>query len=104
MTRQQQRITGRRLAHRSQGVKTLHHYERISSRDLEWHRRDKGRERGEVKLSFFFDNRVKPNNLEKVKTNREKNRTEMIEAENTPLEKRDKEHCENLEVEGQDIY
>ena len=27
----------------------------------------------------------------------------MNEVENTPLEKRDKEHCENLEVEGKII-
>ena len=60
---QQQRITGGHLAHRSRGVTTLHHYERISSRDLEWHRRDNGRERGEVKLSCFFDKRVKPRAL-----------------------------------------
>ena len=33
-------------------------------------------------------------NLEKVKPNRENNTTEMIEAENTPLEERNKEHCE----------
>ena len=91
MTRQQQRITGRHLAHRSRGVTTLHHYERISSRDLEWHRRENGREREEVKLSCFFDKRVKPKNLEKVKPFREKNTTEMNEVENTPLEKRGKE-------------
>ena len=91
MTRQQQRITARHLAHRSRGVTTLHHYERISSRDLEWHRRENGREREEVKLSCFFDKRVKPKNLEKVKPYCEKNATEMNEVENTPLEKRDKE-------------
>src|SRR3954466_688042 len=52
MTKQQQRITGRHLAHRSRGVTTLHHYERISSRDLEWHRREneRGRKRGKNKL------------------------------------------------------
>ena len=44
MTRQQQRITGRHLAHRSRGATTLHHYERISSRDLECHRREKEEE------------------------------------------------------------
>ena len=31
-------INGRHLERRSRGVTTLHHYERISSRDLEWHR------------------------------------------------------------------
>ena len=91
MTWQRQRITGRHLAQRSRGVTTLHHYERISSRDLEWHRRENGREREEVKLSCFFDKRVKPKNLEKVKPSREKNTTEMNEVENTLLEKRDKE-------------
>ena len=30
---------GSLLKHRSRGVTTLHHYERISSRDLGWHRR-----------------------------------------------------------------
>ena len=54
------------LAQWSQGVTTLHHYERISSRDLEWHRREDRREREEVKLSFFFDKQVKPKNLEKL--------------------------------------
>ena len=60
-------ITGGHLAHRSRGATTLHHYERISSRDLEWHQRENGREREEVKLSCFFDKREKPKNLEKVK-------------------------------------
>ena len=46
---------------------------------------------------------MKPKNLEKVKPYREKNTMEINEVENTPLEKRDKEHCENLEVEGK-IY
>ena len=91
MTRQRCRITGRHLAHRSRGVTTLHHYERISSRDLEWHRRDNRKEREEVKLSCFFDKRVNPKNLEKVKPFQEKNTTEMNEVENTPLEKRNKE-------------
>ena len=105
MTWQRQRITERHLAHRSRGVTTLHHYKRISSRDLEWHRRENGIEREEVKLSCSFDKRVKPKDLEKVKPFREKNTTEMNKVENTPLEKRDKEHCEKKpEVEGQDIY
>ena len=43
-TRQQQQITGRHLAQQSRGVTTLHHYERISSRDLGWHRREKEEE------------------------------------------------------------
>ena len=91
MTTQQQRITGGHLAHRSRGVTTLHHYERVSSRDLEWHRRDNERERGEVKLSCFFDQWVKRKNLENVKPFREKNTTEMNEVENTPLVKGNKE-------------
>ena len=62
----------------------------VSSQDLEWHRREKGREREEVKLSCFFDKRVKPKDLEKVKPFREKNMMEMNEVENTPLEKRNK--------------
>ena len=40
-----------------------------------------GREREEVKLSFFFDKRVRPKNLEKVKPFRENNTTEVIELE-----------------------
>ena len=66
MTGQQQRITGRHLAQRSRGVATLHHYKRISSRDLGWHRGENGRGRKEVKLSCFFDKRVKPKNLERL--------------------------------------
>ena len=31
---------GSRLERRSWGVTTLHHYKRISSRDLGWHRRE----------------------------------------------------------------
>ena len=89
MTWQRQRITGRHLAHRSRGVTTLHHYERISSRDLEWHQRENGREREEVKLSFFFDKRVKPMNLERL-NNLKEEYNEMNEVENTPLEKRNK--------------
>ena len=48
-------------------------------------------EREEVKLSFFFDKRVKPKNLEKVKPFREKNTTEMNEVESTLLGKRNEE-------------
>ena len=91
MTRQQHRITGRHLAQQSRGVTTLHHYERISSRDLEWHRRDNGKKKRRGKLSCFIDKRVKPRTLNKVKPFGEKNTTEMNEVENTPLEKRDKE-------------
>ena len=65
------------------GVTTLHHYEKISSRDLEWHRKENGREREDVKLSCFFDKRVRPKNLEKVKPFREKNTTEMNKVEKT---------------------
>ena len=57
---------GRHLKLRSWGVTTLHHYERISSRDLEWHRRENERGKEEVKLSCFFDKRVRPMNLEKL--------------------------------------
>ena len=41
---------GSLLEHRSRGVTTLHHYERISSRDLGWHRIENGRGRGKTKL------------------------------------------------------
>ena len=50
-----------------------------------------GREREEVKLSCFFDKRVKPKNLEKVKPFREKNTTEINEVESTLLAKSNKE-------------
>ena len=50
MTWQRRRITRRYLAHRSRGVTTLHHYERISSRDLGWHRREKEEEDAEQKV------------------------------------------------------
>ena len=45
-------IYGRRLEHRFWGVTTLHHYERISSRDLEWHQSEKRKRkrRGKTKL------------------------------------------------------
>ena len=33
-------IAGSLLERRSRGVTTLHHYKRISSRDLGWHRRE----------------------------------------------------------------
>ena len=55
----------------------------------------KRRGREEVKLSCFFDKRVKPNNLDRLKT-RKKEYMEMNEVENTPLEKRNKEHYLNL--------
>ena len=51
----------------------------------------KGRGRGEVKLSCFFDKRVRPKNLAKVKPFREKNTTEIHDVESTPLAKRNKE-------------
>ena len=82
---------GRHLKLRSWGVTTLHHYERISSWDLEWHRRENGREREEVKLSCFFDKRVKPKNLERLNNFEKKNTTEMNEVEDTPLGKRNTE-------------
>ena len=52
---------------------------------------ENGRKREEVKLSCFFDKRVKPKNPEKVKPFQEKNTMEMNEVENTPLEERNKE-------------
>ena len=38
------KINRRHLEHRSRGITTLHHYERISSRDLGWHQREKEEE------------------------------------------------------------
>ena len=54
-----------------------------------------GRGREEVKLSCFLEKRVKPWTLRDWTTKRENTR-EMNEIENTPLSKRNKEHCENL--------
>ena len=55
----------------------------------------------EVKPSCFFDKRVKPRNLEKVKPFREKNTTEMKEVESTLLGKRNEEEqsCTALRLE-----
>ena len=53
------------------------------------------KEREEVNLSCFLYKRVKPRTLE-VEQFRENNTTKMNKVENTPLEKRNKEHCENL--------
>ena len=47
-----------------------------------------GRGREEVKLSCFFDKRVRPKNLAKVKPYREKNTTKINEVESTLLAKR----------------
>ena len=47
--------------------------------------------REEVKLSCFFDKRVKPMNLERL-NNLKEEYNEMNEVENTPLEKRNEEH------------
>ena len=81
---------GRHLKLRSWGVTTLHHYERISSRDLGWHRRENERGREKVKLNCFFDKRVKPKNLERLSKFERKNTTKMNRVENTPLKKRNK--------------
>ena len=56
--------------------------------------------REEVKLSCFFDERVKPKNLEKAKPFREKNTTEMNKVENTSLEKRNKEETNSNSTPG----
>ena len=47
--------------------------------------------REEVKLSCFFDKRVKPMNLERLKNLKEEY-NKMNKVENTPLEKRNEEH------------
>ena len=88
MTRQQHRITGRHLVQWSRGVTTLHHYERFSSRDVEWHRRGKRKEkrRGKTKLLLWQTSETKePWEVEQI---REKNTTEINEVESTPLAKR----------------
>ena len=76
------------------GVTTLHHYERISSRDLGWHRRENGRARGKTKLLLWQTSETKE--PWEVKQFLEKNTMEMNEITNTPLEKENKEHYENL--------
>ena len=75
------------------GVTTLHHYKRISSRDLGLHRR-KAEEKRQNKV--LLDKRVKPKNLERLNERKEKNTREMNQVENNPLEKRNKEHYGNL--------
>ena len=104
MTWQQQRKIGRHLAHQSRAVTTLHHYERISSRDLEWHQREKRRRKSKGKLSFFFDECVKPKNLARLN----KFDTEYTEGEQGQKHSFRKEEQrtlrKNLEVEGQDKY
>ena len=90
-------IAGCLLERRSRGITTLHHYKRISSRDLGWHRRENGRGREEVKLNCFFDKRVKPQTL-KVEQFIRKSTTEMNEIANNPVEKRNKVYYENLKV------
>ena len=89
-TRQQQRITGGHLAHRSRGVTTLHHYERISARDLEWHRR--GKEEEEVRWNYVasLTNEWNQRTLRGWKIKRKKT-MKMFKVENNPLEKRNKE-------------
>ena len=67
---------GSLLEHRSQGITTVHHYERISSRDLGWHRRENGRGRKQVKLSCFFEKRVKPKNLARLSKLKERKNNE----------------------------
>ena len=52
----------------------------------------KGRGREEVKLSCFFDKRVKPKNLERLNKLKEKNTMKMNEVKNNPLGKKNKEH------------
>ena len=85
---------GRHLKRRSWGVTTLHHYKRISSRDLGWHQREKEEEekekKGKTKLLLSQISETKePCEVEQIER---KNTTKMNEVENTPLEKRNKEH------------
>ena len=90
----QQRITGRHLAQWSRGVTTLHHYERISSRDLGWHRRENGRGREKVKIKLLLWQMSETTNLERLnKLKERKNTMNMNEVENSPLERRNKERC-----------
>ena len=49
-----------------------------------------GRGRGEVKLSCFFDKRVKPRNLERLSKFERENTKKMNKVESTPLRKRKK--------------
>ena len=81
---------GRHLKLRSWGVKTLHHYERISSRDLEWHRgKRKRKRRGKIKLLLWQTSETEePCEVEKIER---ENITEINKVENTPSEKRNKE-------------
>ena len=77
------------------GVTTLHHYKRVSSRDLGWHQRETEGE--EVKQSCFLTNEWNHEPWEIERTKRDNTR-EMNEIANNPLEKRDEEHYDNLKV------
>ena len=57
-----------------------------------------GRGREKVKLSCFFDKRVKPKNLERLNKMNERKTIKMNKVENTPLEKRNMGYDENQEV------
>ena len=86
------KVAGRLLERRSWGVTTLHHHKRISSRDLGWHRRETEGEEVKQIASLTNEWNHEPWEVNNLK----KNTMEMNEIENTPLSKRNKEHCENL--------
>ena len=96
MTRQQQRITGRHLAQQSRGVTTLHHYKRISSRDIRMAPERNRRGREEVKRCCLFDKWVKPKNLERLKSWKKWHNRVEHNWEHCGRTNRNKEHHVNL--------
>jgi hypothetical protein len=68
------------------------------TRDLAPRSKDEnGREEEEVKLSCFFDKRVKPNNLERLNNLKEKYNGDERDA-NSSLDKRNNEYDKNQEL------
>ena len=124
---------GSLLKRQSRGVTTLHHYKRISSRDLGLHRRETEKEELKQIASWQTSETKEPwevarleemtrQRWTKFKTLRSARGTMNIartfvgwriwnesltdhkEYESTPVEKRNKEHHVNLEVNWDDRY
>ena len=76
---------GRHLKLRSWGVIILHHYKRISSRDLGWHRIENGRGRGKTKLLLWQTSETRE--PWEVKQFWEENTMEMNEVEKHSVRK-----------------
>ena len=87
---------GRHLKLRSWDVTTLHHYKRISSRDLGWHRRETGKGRGKTNWLLWQTSETKePCEVEQIER---KNTMKMNKVENTPLEGGTRNLTRTLEI------